>query len=138
MRNLLVLGFAAAISACDTPKDTPKSANPVRPTGPPVVTNSLEIATLYNTNEIAADLKFKGKLIRLTGWVGAVTRNSQGEVIVTIVSNAPGVRPVLLAILAGEDAKAAKLQHMAQVEIEAIGDGHHMGNPTLIGGRILP
>lgn len=134
MRRLLGIALVC-VTACDSSKQPPP---PVRPSGPPVVTDTIQIATLYSQNEVAADLKYKGKLVRLKGWVGGVTKNRSGSVVLTVASSAPGIQPSLVELLPGEEAKAASLGHMLPVEVEAIGDGHYLNNPTLVGGRILP
>lgn len=103
---------------------------------PPVMEATVTADTLgqlFLDNEIAADERYKGKWVRMTGTVGSIEKGEGGEA--TIYFNAP-MRP-RTKLLASEFSKAGELRPWSQVTVEGKCMGADPLIPTLVNCRIV-
>jgi hypothetical protein len=78
----------------------------------------------YKDNEIHADAQFKGRLARVDGVVGQVSKDPSGETYVTVGTGAELETPVVQCFIAkGEETRAAALSKGKKVMVEGRVDG---------------
>ena len=112
---------AAAVMADEQVPTTPSPAISVTPR---------EIESAYEENTVAADEKYKGKSLGITGTAKEISTNITGEAIITMVGNDKMSDPVLNFV-------KVNLRSVAQIKpgqtISAIctGEGDSMKTPLL-------
>lgn len=106
--------------------------SPASPASPPAQSLKLSAAKLagdYEANEVAADIKYKGKWLEIKGVVGSVNKDFADAVWVGIDG---GSNPFMPIHAEGIDAqKAAALTKGDRITVTCIGGGMIVGSPIL-------
>ena len=124
----VTLVLLAALAGCNrTPKPPPA------PEAPPTPVATLKAADLlneYKSNELAADGKYKGKLIQVTGKFASVQKDPLGRYYVSLEGG--DATDFNVACYLAESAKdeAAKLQANQDLTVRGVCDGR-------FGGQVL-
>ena len=84
----------------------------------------------YDANEVAADNRYKGKTLRVTGRVLSVERDANGAAVLDMVSGNPIFRTMATLQLA-ETQRAASLTRGNTVVVQCTGGGRVMRMPQL-------
>lgn len=82
-----VVAVALAIAlGCDKGKSSRSgsSGEGSKPTAPEVKVSAAELLQAYEGNEVAADARFKGKVVEVTGIVGDIKKDILDDIYVTI------------------------------------------------------
>ena len=84
----------------------------------------------YRANEVAADEKYKGKLLRVTGTVDSIDKDFMDDIVVRIKSD-----NMFMSIMANVDdsekSAAARLAKGGPVTVVCEGGGLIVGSPVL-------
>jgi hypothetical protein len=84
----------------------------------------------YQENEVAADARYKGKRVRVTGTVVSIERDADGAPVLHLLSGNPVFR-TMATLDRAFIPDAAKLKKGDQVVIRCMGDGVMMRMPQL-------
>ena len=84
----------------------------------------------YEENEVAADLRFKGQRLRVTGTVVSVERDYEGRPVVHLLSGNP-IFLTMATLNKADIPAAAQLKKGDQVVVRCIGAGREMRMPQL-------
>lgn len=79
----LVLPLVLATFGCDS-KTTETGSAVIAPKPPTAPVSASELHKAYKTNEVAADEKFKGKVVRVTGKLIGVSKDFSDAIYLTI------------------------------------------------------
>lgn len=114
----------AAESANGEAEETAAAAPPA----PAVEVSATQLFQDYDANEVAADQKYKGKRLKVTGSVAGINKNAFDNIYVEIATpnefssvHAQGI----------PEATAAALQKGQAIEVSCNGAGLMMGSPML-------
>ena len=86
--------YLASLFVKDTPKQQPEapqaSQNVQQPLETPtltpeIFTDAAQLYAEYNANEVAADIKHKGKTLAITGQVKSIDKDFSGNIIIRLV-----------------------------------------------------
>lgn len=103
------------------------AAAPVAAPKPPeqaIVMSASDLMAAYKNNEVSADLKYKGKLIQVTGKVGDIKKDLFDNIYVTIGTGAMFEIPEVQAFFDQSDVmKAASLSKGQKVTVVGRCDG---------------
>jgi hypothetical protein len=107
---------------------TSEPTDPPAPTAPPTEVTAVELARAYDANTVAADQKFKGKVLRITGIVQDISTDMTGDAYLELkgINQFLSVRAELKK---GQDEKAAKLMKGDKVVLDCIGAGDALKSP---------
>lgn len=129
--GLILVGFLFSRSKASGSKE--KSAQLAAPEVGPDGLLSVGAVRLwrdYQENEVAADNRYKGKRLRVTGTVVSIERDADGRPVLHLVSG----NPIFLTMATLDRADipaAAQLKKGDQVVVRCIGDGQTMRMPQL-------
>lgn len=84
----------------------------------------------YQENEVAADTRYKGKRLRVTGTVVSIERDADGSPVLHLVSGNP-VFLTMATLDRGFIREAAQLRKGNQVVVRCVGAGQMMRMPQL-------
>jgi hypothetical protein len=128
MRPVALVAFVLAfpIIGCQT-----GTANkPAPPSGPAIVVSAGEMLKEYGANAVAADAKYKGKLVRVTGKFGSAQKAPLlGYAVQVLPEDAPEVNLSGIECFITEAAQAdiANFQPGQMITIEGMCDGQVVG-----------
>ncbi len=114
---------AEAASAART-----EQAEPAAPPADAIKVTARELFKAYDANEVAADSKFKGKSIEITGVVEAITSNITDEPVVQL---AGGEMFQMVHANGLDTATAAGLSKGQEITLACTGAGEVIGMPSL-------
>ncbi len=97
----------------------------------PIQVSALDLYTAYNANEVAADDKFKGRLLAVTGPVGRVGKDLRANPYVTLQAGDDPFQVVTAYFGKDKDADLSKLQKGETVRITCRGGGVLLMAPVL-------
>lgn len=108
---------------CDKPKGSGSSDKGSKPTAPEVKISAAELMQAYEANEVAADSRFKGKVVEVTGIVGEIKKDMLDDIYVIIGTGKdfeiPEVQCFIaedMAAKAGTLAKGSKIKAVGTVD----------------------
>lgn len=138
MKKLLsvtLLGLALVLSyASTTDKEEKKKAEAVKSATTQVKTTPGEIKKAYADNEVAADSKFKGKVIEIQGKVSSVGKDVLDRPYVVLKEGFLGLQ----CLFGKHDSKAlAGLKKGQAVTLKCKCEGKSMGSPVLKSCSVL-
>lgn len=84
----------------------------------------------YDANEVAADEKYKGKLIAVTGTIQSINKDAFGNVVVRL-NTSNQFMGVVAVIISTDERSAARLEKHKIVWLYCEGSGRVVGSPTL-------
>ena len=136
---LAVLAFvvAAALAAgCGKTHKSSTSAAPAEPPKPVATLKAADLLGEYKTNELAADGKYKGKLIQLTGKTGStvVQKDLIGRYYLSMEAGSDADFNVNCYLSESGKEEAAKLQPNQDVTVIGTCDGRFGGQVLTLKG----
>ena len=118
-----VMSVALAL-ACNSNPGSGGSGGPGVSAAPDVVTDAGTLLKDYKDNEAAADQKYKGKVIQISGVVGEIRKSPSDQIYVTVGTGAAFELPMAQCFFdASASAKAATLKQGDLVTIKGRVDG---------------
>ena len=132
---LAVMVTLALISAVFV--DPPPAPQPPPPPPEPVAIDveARALFAAYHENEVAADLLYKGKSLRVTGKMQAISKDAFDKVVIRLDTTNQFL-PVDAYIAKDEEAKAATLHKGEKITLVCEGGGMTIGRPTIRACRI--
>ncbi|MCY7345065.1 MAG: OB-fold putative lipoprotein [Pyrinomonadaceae bacterium] len=129
----LILGCSGANQNATTPTNSASvktvpantTAAPAAPTEKPIVVQARVMTKDYDENELAADGKYKGKMITVSGKIENIAE-TMGNVTVSLAGH-DMVKSVMCSFEESEKTNVAKLKKGQQATLVGIGDGMTMG-----------
>lgn len=108
-----------------------KPAEPVKAV-PQVTVTSATISKEYSENEVAADAKYKGKLIEISGKVSSIDNGTfDNEIIIRLSDGKYDINNAWCYMKESEREKAIALKKGQQVTLIGTGDSATMSSPVL-------
>lgn len=99
---------------------------------PPVIVTSAALVKDYTDNEVAADAKYKGKLLEVSGKVSGVTNGSfDNEMVVRLSDSEYDFNAPSCSMEESEKEKVLALKKGQAVTLIGIGDSATIGSPVL-------
>lgn len=137
---VLIVAAKSASSASRT-TTTPAITNATTTTASPTTTAEAEeieavevtagkLFDDYHANEVAADNKYKGQMLSVTGTVHKIRKDFADEIVVELATS-NRFESVRAHLKGSENAKAAKLTTGEQVTVNCKGGGMIIGGPVL-------
>jgi CSLREA domain-containing protein len=83
----LFFGIACGAAATSTPKVVPPTPN----TSPAIIIDGAQLYADYYSNEVAADLKYKGRMVVTSGQVASIGKDFSGKPYIQMVGAVGGV-----------------------------------------------
>lgn len=117
-----------------TAPDNKKEEKPAEPTKlvPQVTVTSANISKEYTENEVAADEKYKGKIIEISGKVYSIDNGiSDNEIIIRLSDGKYDINNSWCYMKESEREKAIALKKGQQVTLIGTGDSATMSSPVL-------
>lgn len=111
-----------------------KGENPAEPAKvvPQITVTSVNISKEYSENEVAADAKYKGKLIEISGKVYSIDNGiSDNEIIIRLSDGKYDINNSWCYMNESEREKAIALKKGQQVTLIGKGDSATMSSPVL-------
>ena len=129
---LMVIGAMTTGSSTTIPgSSAPQaSAEPVAQTTPDLQVSAVDLHEAYDANEIAADTRFKGKKILVTGTVESIDKNAFDQPYLSLASG-NDFTAVHAELEDGSVQKAATLAKGLEVTLSCTGSGRLMGAAML-------
>lgn len=130
------IAIALLLAACNSkpagPSELELAVARVRKESPPAIAY-YDIVRAYEANEVAADAKYKGKVLHVIGQVAAVTREDD---LVVVHVGGPHADREVLCLAAGVppaqyEVQPAELTPGDGVDLYGIGSGVRAGAPIL-------
>lgn len=84
----------------------------------------------YNANEIAADEKYKGKTLIVSGKIRSIDK-SIGDAMYLSIATSNQFQSIQAHLVESQKSKAATLKKGEDVTVECVGDGMLIGSPML-------
>ena len=130
------LAFATTRSAPGGGR-TASSAEPVVNPDGSVSVGAVQLWREYHENEVAADTRYKGKQLRVTGSLASIERDALGHPVLRLVSGNP-IFLTMATLDSSYTSAAAQLRRGDQVVVRCVGAGVMMQMPQLEACRLLP
>lgn len=135
--GFVVLVIVAGIFGSKTPAGN-SSANeaqaanaaPAAPRPTPVAVTASALFDAYDSNEVAADQKYKGKLLAVSGSVQSIDKDAFNNIVVTLKTRNEFM-PVHAYLGKEYEAVAASLSKGQKISWECNGDGKIIGSPII-------
>ena len=128
---LIILGMIG--SAKNDNKDRTSSSNDTVSkveSDPAVIVTSAELVSAYSENEVAADAKYKGKDVEVSGMVSNISNGiSDDDLIVTLEGK--GFNSVMCNLAHTESKKATSLKKGQKIALVCTGNSATLGSPSL-------
>lgn len=132
--SALVLGLAFAAGGCNmkeafekiekaAEKDRQAKAEKLEKGEPAVTATVAEILKAYGDNELAADKKYKGKVVEITGVLSAIAEGMSGNPELTLAADELSFERVECALTKADTDKALELKTGQTLVVRGIGDG---------------
>lgn len=110
----------------------PSSASPSVPAGPAIEVDARKLWADYHSNEVSADDTYKGKRLRVTGTLHAISKDITDSIYLELESENPYMSSHA-TLDQSQKATAAALKKGQKVTVECIGGGMFAGSPVLRG-----
>jgi hypothetical protein len=101
----------------------------------PVAVTALQLWKDYDDNEVAADGKYRGHALDVSGKVARIDKDMFDHTVVRLVGNR-SIGTVDAVLGAGQDQAAGALRKGQQVTVHCAGKGRSVGDPQLDGCRL--
>jgi len=96
--------------------------------------SAVRLYAAYQSNELAADQKYKGHLLKMTGIALHVGRDISGSPFISIAADAYGISSVDAYFSSDNPADLAKIRKIRRgmtITLTCLGSGLNLTNPTL-------
>jgi tRNA_anti-like len=104
----------------------------VAPDAPAIPLTAQKLHDAYHANEVAADEAYKGRALRVTGGLVAISKDAFDHIVVELDTGNP-FESVRATLDASEKAKAMSLSKGTAVAVLCQGGGMIIGSPILSG-----
>jgi len=98
----------------------------------PTPIDAAELFDAYQSNEVAADDRFKGRMLAVRGTVQSIDKDFTGDIVVRLATSNQFM-PVDATLKAAEKSSAARLAKGTTVQLTCKGRGMVIGRPQLAG-----
>lgn len=124
-------GSSSSPGSPATPEKPQAEPTPAAPSRSPSLTvTATQLYNDYHANEVAADEKYKGKTLRVTGSVASIDKDFMGNILLRLVT--PNEFSQVMATLQDtEKGKAGRLAKGNGVRLVCEGQGMVIGSPSL-------
>ncbi len=129
LAGVLAIAFYT-FNASSTPEPAPSHV-------PPIAIAAPQLYAAYHANEVAADDRFKHRLLMVNGVVSSINKSFDGSVWVGLRDGDP-IGVVQATVLTSQDQRAAALSKGNEVTLLCVGDGMMLGSPMLSHCRFDP
>lgn len=130
----LLLALLLAVVMCGKLSSSGTAGGPMSvaaPSAVPVVqVDAMTLWREYDANEVAADLKYKGQMLAVTGTVFSIDKNFADDIIVRLESP-NSFRTIMATLHDSQVAAAARLTKGSNILMSCRGAGSIMGSPSL-------
>ncbi|MHA6907326.1 OB-fold putative lipoprotein [Ralstonia pseudosolanacearum] len=135
----LLIFFAAVIAlAIFAGGKKPENANAeasdgktsAAPAAPPVAVTASALFSAYEENEVAADQKYKNKVLLVSGTVQSIDKDFTDRIVVKLAASNPYM-PVHAYLGSQHEELAASLKKGSKVAWQCTGEGRIVGSPML-------
>ncbi len=133
-------GFFMLAMIAGKPHPGARSAAPSAPVAPQmaeVYTSPRELIEAYRANEIAADARFRGKMVSISGTVADITRSAFDDTVVQM-GDPNGFERVHATLSDGQQSVAAQLQRGQSVVVVGRCTGMIIGSPMIEDAIVRP
>ncbi|HIH2654753.1 TPA: OB-fold protein [Burkholderia cenocepacia] len=130
---VFVIGMVGAIFGEKPTAEQSTVSNPVSERSKPIETISVTAAALfaaYDKNEVAADQKYKGKALSVSGTIQSIDKDAFDNIVVKLRTSNEFM-PVNAYLSKGHEALAAALEKGNKVTWTCEGGGRLIGSPML-------
>lgn len=135
-----VVGKAASDvekNAKNAPEGLPASKPPPPPSTPPVTVSAKQLFADYHANEVAADEKYKGQNLLVSGTVTSIDKDAFGNIVLRLGGGDQfGLQSVMARLDDSQKAKAMSLSKGQPETVLCEGDGMVIGSPSLGGCQL--
>ena len=121
-------GFAATSTA--TPTSAAREVKPTKREEPSVEVSATALFNAYEANEVAADDRYKGKKLLVTGTLASVDKDFTDSVVLHLAGPNPFMH-ISATLDDDEKSKAARLSKGDKVTVLCEGRGRIVGSPVL-------
>lgn len=125
---VVLAGALACKGVGDSDSGTSKGTG--LPSTAPVVVSAQQLHADYHKNEVAADDKYKGKLVRVSGTVQSIDKDAFGSMIVRLATGNQ-FEAVMATMQDGAKTKVASMAKGQAVTLNCEGAGAVIGSPSL-------
>lgn len=125
---------ADTASNAGTKADTNQNEKPVEPVklAPQVTITSANLSKEYSENEVAADSKYKGKLIEISGKITSIDNGiTDNEIIIKLSDGKYDISGAMCYMKASEHEKVLTFKKGQQVTLIGTGNSATLGSPIL-------
>ncbi|HWX02247.1 OB-fold protein [Collimonas sp.] len=120
----------AATSSADAKSAAASSSKAQIPAEAAMAVTVLQLAKDYDANEVAADQKYKGKMLRVSGSVQSIDKDAFNNIVVHL-KTANEYMPAMAKLNDKHEALAASLSKGNKVTWQCEGGGRIIGSPVL-------
>lgn len=134
--GLIVIGMRAAHEsdnsnhASSTTAAAPEATHQARQE-PPIELTADALFAAYKANEVAADEKYKGKLLKVSGVVKSIGKDVMDEPYIALRASDNEFETVNAYFTKSDIENLAKLSKGQDVTVTCRGDGYHVMSPIL-------
>lgn len=134
--GILLIGVIGAIfGGKDSPSASSKESSEkggvsVEARVPAVSVTASKLFSDYDSNEVSADMKYKGKLLSVSGTVQSIDKDAFDHIVIHLRSSNEFM-PVLAYLDSSHEALAASLSKGQKVSWTCEGSGRLIGSPIL-------
>lgn len=136
-----VLGMASCLVCVSLARRAaPPGSTESRPTAtaPPVVVSAQQLYADYHANEIAADEKYKGHDLLVTGRIDSIDKGAFGTMVLRLgVGSSFGLESVMATLNVSQKSKAMLLSKGKRQTVLCTGQGMILGDPALADCNIV-
>jgi hypothetical protein len=101
------------------------------PPAPPIAISADDLYAAYKANEVAADAKYKGKTLEVTGVVGSISKDVMDDPYITLVTTENEFETVNAYFSKGAMQKLSELRKGQGVTVTCRGNGMVLTSPML-------
>ncbi|MGS1028816.1 OB-fold protein [Burkholderia glumae] len=135
----IIVGFIVMIAWVSHETGSSRSASDTTPTSdqpsasalpPPIEISAVDLYNAYKANEVAADAKYKGKQIKITGIVGTIGKDVMDDPYITLVA-VNDFETVNVYFSKARIDDLSKLNKGDSISVTCKGSGMVLGSPML-------
>lgn len=122
---MIVGAMCAALLACGK-----GSSGGTKASGPAISVSAVDLHNEYSANEVAADDRYKGKKLQVSGMIHSIDKDAFDNIIVRLATNNQ-FQSAMATMEDNQKSAAAQLSKNQNVVVECKGGGLIIGSPVL-------
>ncbi len=139
MKRAALLLPLALLLACDSKSNNSAAPTAQAKTESPAFTLSAKAITdEYKRNEVAADEKYKGKVVQISGTIGEIGKNAFDQMSVSVKADADGFSDLMAAFDDEQKSQLLPLKTGQSIKLQGEVTGFILGSVALSGCKIVP